>query len=98
MFAAQLRFHLTAEATALWSPARAKLAGDPPGQASLDAMEDDQAVAPACHDDTPDKINDSAHQGRRRLKRKLRRPKRCHCSPRARHAWLPVAGRSSSQL
>jgi hypothetical protein len=44
MFAAQLRFHLTAEATALWSPARAKLAGDPPGQASLDAMEDEQQL------------------------------------------------------
>ena len=44
MFAGQLRFHLAAEAAAMWSPARAKLAGDPPGQALLDAMEDEQQL------------------------------------------------------
>jgi Hemerythrin HHE cation binding domain len=44
MFAGQLRFHLTAEAAAMWSPARAKLAGDPPGRALLDAMEDEQQL------------------------------------------------------
>ena len=44
MFAGQLRFHLAAEAAAMWSPARVKLAGDPPGQALLDAMEDEQQL------------------------------------------------------
>jgi hypothetical protein len=44
MFADQLCFHLAVEAAAMWSPARAKLTGDPPGQALLDAMEDEQQL------------------------------------------------------
>lgn len=44
MFAGQLRFHLAAETAAMWPPARAKLTGDPSGQALLDAMDDEQQL------------------------------------------------------
>ena len=44
MFAGQLRFHFAAEHAAMWSPTRAKLAGDPPGQALRAAMEDEQQL------------------------------------------------------
>src|SRR5262249_57882652 len=47
VFRDQLRLHLAAEAVALWPQARAKLAGDAPGQALLDAMEDEhQLIGP----------------------------------------------------
>jgi hypothetical protein len=41
VFRDQLHLHLAAEEAALWRPARAKLIGDPHGQALLDAMEDE---------------------------------------------------------
>jgi len=40
-FRSQLRFHLTAEHGAMWPRVKAKLAGDPHGQALLDAMDDE---------------------------------------------------------
>ena len=43
-FRRQLRFHLAAEHAAMWPRARAQLAGDPPGQALLDAMDDEQRL------------------------------------------------------
>jgi hypothetical protein len=43
-FRHQLRFHLAAEHAAMWPRARAQLAGDPPGQALLDAMDDEQRL------------------------------------------------------
>lgn len=43
LFGGQLRFHL-AEKTAIWLPAGARLAGDPRGQALLDAMDDEQRL------------------------------------------------------
>jgi len=47
VFRDQLRFHLAAEGAAVWPRARAKLAGDPHGQALLDAMEDEhQLIGP----------------------------------------------------
>ena len=41
-FRDQLDFHLAAEDSACWPPARARLTGDPHGQALLDAMEGDE--------------------------------------------------------
>jgi hypothetical protein len=43
-FRSQLRFHLAAEQTAIWPPVKAKLAGDPHGQALLDALEDEHQL------------------------------------------------------
>jgi hypothetical protein len=43
-FRDQLRRHLAAEQAALWRPARAKLTGDPHGQALLEAMDDEQQL------------------------------------------------------
>jgi hypothetical protein len=40
-FRSQLRFHLAAEHAAMWPRVKAKLAGDPHGQALLDAMDDE---------------------------------------------------------
>ena len=40
-FRSQLRFHLAAEHAAMWPRVTAKLAGDPRGQALLDAMDDE---------------------------------------------------------
>jgi len=47
VFRDQLHRHLAAEHAAIWRPARAKLTGDPHGQALLDAMEDEhQLIGP----------------------------------------------------
>jgi hypothetical protein len=43
-FRSQLRFHLAAEHAAMWPPAEAALAGDPHGQALLDAMDDERQL------------------------------------------------------
>ena len=43
-FRNQLRLHLAAEHAAMWPRVRAQLAGDPPGQALLDAMDDEQRL------------------------------------------------------
>ena len=40
-FRRQLRFHLDTEHTTMWPRVRARLAGDPHGQALLDAMDDE---------------------------------------------------------
>jgi iron-sulfur cluster repair protein YtfE (RIC family) len=40
----QLRFHHTAEDTAMWPPVRAKLTGNPAGLALMDAMEDEHKL------------------------------------------------------
>jgi hypothetical protein len=44
VFRDQLRRHLAAEHAAMWRPARAKLTGDPRGQALLEAMDDEQQL------------------------------------------------------
>jgi hemerythrin HHE cation binding domain-containing protein len=44
VFRDQLDFHLAAEHAAMWPRARARLAGDPHGQALLDAMEDEHRL------------------------------------------------------
>lgn len=41
-FRSRLRFHLAAEQAAMWPQVTAKLAGDPHGQALLDALEDER--------------------------------------------------------
>jgi hypothetical protein len=41
VFRDQLRRHLAAEHAAMWRPARARLTGDPRGQALLEAMDDE---------------------------------------------------------
>jgi Hemerythrin HHE cation binding domain len=43
-FRRQLRFHLAAEHAAMWPQVRAKLTGEPHGQALLDAMEDERRL------------------------------------------------------
>jgi hypothetical protein len=43
-FRSQLRFHLAAEQAAMWPRVRAKLAGDPQGQALLDALDDEHQL------------------------------------------------------
>ena len=43
-FRSQLRFHLAAEHAAMWPRAEAALAGDPHGQALLDAMDDERQL------------------------------------------------------
>jgi Hemerythrin HHE cation binding domain len=43
-FRRQLRFHLAAEHAAMWPRVKAKLAGDPHGQALLDAMDDESPI------------------------------------------------------
>jgi len=44
VFRDQLRLHLAAEDTVMWPQARAKLTGDPHGQALLEAMEDERRL------------------------------------------------------
>ncbi|SRR5712691_1579968 len=53
-FRDQLRFHLTAESAAVWPLARAKLTGDPDGQAVIDAMEDEHRLIGPLHAVTDD--------------------------------------------
>jgi iron-sulfur cluster repair protein YtfE (RIC family) len=43
-FRGQLRFHLAAEHAAMWPRVQARLAGDPHGQALLDAMDDEHQL------------------------------------------------------
>jgi Hemerythrin HHE cation binding domain len=44
VFRDQLRFHFAAEHAAMWPQVRAKLTGEPHGQALLDAMEDERRL------------------------------------------------------
>jgi hypothetical protein len=44
VFRDQLQFHFAAERAAMWAPVRAKLTGEPHGQALLDAMEDERRL------------------------------------------------------
>src|SRR5262249_33639820 len=48
-FRGQLHRHLAAEQAALWRPARAKLAGDPHGQALLEAMDGEPHLTGPLH-------------------------------------------------
>ena len=43
-FRGQLRFHLAAEHAAMWPRVKAKLTGDPHGQALLDALDDERQL------------------------------------------------------
>src|SRR5262250_3899836 len=49
VFRDQLRRHLAAEHAAMWRPARAKLTGDPRGQALLEAMDDEHHLIGPLH-------------------------------------------------
>ena len=47
VFRGHLQYHLATEDALMWRPARARLAGDPHGQALLDAMQDEhQLIGP----------------------------------------------------
>jgi len=66
VFRDQLRLHLAAEGAALWPQARAKLAGDPHGQALLDAMEDEHQLIGPLQAVTDDAFTMHADPGRLR--------------------------------
>ncbi len=65
-FRDQLDFHLAAEDWALWPPARARLTGDPHGQALLDAKEDEQQLIGPLRAVTDDAFAMDADPGRLR--------------------------------
>ena len=44
VFRGHLHYHLATEDAVMWRPARARLAGDPQGQALLDAMQDEHKL------------------------------------------------------
>jgi hypothetical protein len=91
VFRDQLHLHLAAEHMAMWRPARAKLTGDPRGQALLEAMEDEHQLIGPLRAVTDDAFAMGADPGRlrhllTRLRTRLtshlalRKPTRCRSS------------------
>jgi hypothetical protein len=89
-FRHQLCFHLAAEHAAMWPRVRAQLAGDPPGQALLDAMDDEQRLLGPLQLVIDDAF--TMHADPRRLRQLLarltshpatRKPTRCRSSARS---------------
>ena len=66
VFRDQLRFHLAAENAAMWPLVRAKLTGDPTGQALLEAMEDEHQLIGPLQAVTDDAFTMNADPGRLR--------------------------------
>jgi len=64
VFRDQLRFHLAAENAAMWPLVRAKLTGDPTGQALLEAMEDEHQLIGPLQAVTDDAFTMNADPGR----------------------------------
>ena len=72
-FRRQLRSHLAAEHAALWPPVTARLAGDPHGQALLDALEDERQLLGPLRAMIDDAFTTDADPGRlRQLLARLR--------------------------
>jgi hypothetical protein len=90
-FRSQLRFHLAAEHAAMWPPVKAKLAGDPHGQALLDAMDDEHQLLVPLQVMIDDAFTMDA--GPRRL-RQLPAPARILY----RTVWLPRYARTTPPL
>jgi hypothetical protein len=67
VFSGHLRFHLATEHVVMWQPVRARLAGDPHGQALLDAMEDEHRLIGPLQAVTDDAFTMDADPGRLRV-------------------------------
>jgi Hemerythrin HHE cation binding domain len=73
VFRDQLTFHFAAEHAAMWPPVRARLTGDPHGQALLEAMEDERRLIGPLRAVTDDAFTMNADPGRlRQLLTRLR--------------------------
>jgi hypothetical protein len=73
VFRDQLTFHFAAEHAAMWPPVRARLTGDPHGQALLEAMEDERRLIGPLQAVTDDAFTMDADPGRlRQLLTRLR--------------------------
>jgi len=66
VFRDQLTFHFAAEHAAMWPPVRARLTGDPHGQALLEAMEDERRLIGPLQAVTDDAFTMNADPGRLR--------------------------------
>src|SRR5215471_2011184 len=96
-FRGQLRRHLAAEQAALWRPARAKLTGDPHGQALLEAMDDERRLIGPLQAVTDDAFTMNADPGRlRQLLARLQIRLASHLAHEEAEA-LPLIGQIMSQ-
>jgi hypothetical protein len=64
VFRGHLQYHLATEDALMWRPARARLAGDPHGQALLDAMQDEHQLIGPLQALTDDAFAMNADSGR----------------------------------
>ena len=97
VFRDQLHFHLAAENTAMWPLARARLNGNPQGQALLDAMEDEHWLIGPLQALTDDAFTMRADPWRlRKLLTRLRTKLTSHLAHEEAEA-LPLIGRTMSQ-
>ena len=64
VFRGHLQYHLVTEDALMWRPARARLAGDPRGQALLDAMQDEHQLIGPLQAVTDDAFAMNADPGR----------------------------------
>jgi Hemerythrin HHE cation binding domain len=71
-FRGQLRFHLAAEHAAMWPRVKAKLTGDPHGQALLDALDDERQLLGPLQAMIDDAFTMNADPGLRQLLVRLR--------------------------
>ena len=97
-FRSQLRFHLAAEHAAMWPRVRPKLAGQPHGEALLDAMDDERQLLGPPQAMIDDAFTIDADPGR--LRPLLARPRgrsrlrtlACRCADRGWPRPLPPGG------
>ena len=93
-FRSQLRSHLAAEQAVMWPPVRAKLAGDPHGQALLDALEDEAQLLGPLQVMIDDAFTIRADPGRlRQLLARLRARLASHLAHEEADAQLPAPTR-----
>lgn len=97
VFRDQLRFHFAAEHAAMWPQVRAKLTGEPHGQALLDAMEDERRLIGPLQAVTDDAFTmDSDPERLRQLLTRLRTRLTSHLAHEEAEA-LPVISQIMSQ-